>query len=229
MSAYILSLETATERCSASITNTGVLLSSMTSKESNTHSRAIMSLVQQCLDDAGIEVSSLCAVAISDGPGSYTGLRVGAGTAKGLCYALDIPLIAVPTLQAIALPFANQGMPILSTLDARRMEFYGGLYDEHLLSMASAHNYIWSEGMIESLAKDYPMLILCGNGLQKALQQFSMPDGWNLKESVCHSDLIGLLADRLFREHRFVNTAYHVPYYFKSPNITKSSKGPLTL
>ena len=132
--ALILSLETSSTVCSVALAQDGHLIGSSELRLEKSHSSHITVLIQQLLENTGFTEKDLSAVAVSGGPGSYTGLRIGTSTAKGLCYALNIPLIAVSTLQAMAQETV-QFMPNPETyffcpmIDARRMEVYTALYN----------------------------------------------------------------------------------------------------
>jgi tRNA threonylcarbamoyladenosine biosynthesis protein TsaB len=223
---FILSIETATDICSVAISQDDDIIATEVLTRSKSHSEQLSTMIQSCILTAGIDRKKLCAVAISDGPGSYTGLRVGASTAKGLCFALDIPLIAIPTLQATAVDVKNRQLPILSTLDARRMECYTAIYDESLNILLDTHTIIWSEDSISSLKADYPDLIICGTGVEKALQEFDF-SSFEVVINAPHANQIALLAADKYSRGEFVDSAYHVPHYYKSPNITQSKKHPL--
>ena len=133
----ILCLDTATDICSVALTRAGEVVTCRENSDGNSHARILLPFVEEVLKEAAVKPQELAAVAVSMGPGSYTGLRIGTSSAKGLCYALEIPLIAVPTLQIIAagasknLP-GNQDVTFCPMLDARRMEVFTALYDSNL-------------------------------------------------------------------------------------------------
>jgi len=144
----ILHIETATQVCSVALSANGSILQILETRDKNSHSSTITVFIEEIMKAAGMPFSALDAVAVSMGPGSYTGLRIGVSTAKGICYAIDKPLIAVGTLQSMAAG-AKKGMesagmeshlggtpslPVLlcPMIDARRMEVYNGLYDMDL-------------------------------------------------------------------------------------------------
>ena len=142
---HILCLETATEICSAALSADGECIACHEEAEGNSHAEKIMELTDRCLKDAGLAPENLDAVCISGGPGSYTGLRIGTSTAKGICYARAIPLIAVPSLEGIARG-AITAMPDVDIccpmIDARRMEVYCALYDPHGNPLTEAESKI---------------------------------------------------------------------------------------
>ena len=133
----ILCLDTATDICSVALTRAAQVVAYRENGDGNSHARILLPFVEEVLKEAAVKPQELAAVAVSMGPGSYTGLRIGTSTAKGLCYALEIPLIAIPTLQIIAagasknLP-ATHDVTFCPMLDARRMEVFTALYDRNL-------------------------------------------------------------------------------------------------
>ena len=131
--AVILNIETSSTYCSICVAENGVTMAEMTDTSENKHASLLTILVKQTLSQAHLILNDLSAIAISSGPGSYTGLRIGSSVAKGLCYGLDIPLIAVPTLQGLAYTMAekipDQEGLYLPMIDARRNDVYLGVYD----------------------------------------------------------------------------------------------------
>ena len=135
----ILNIETATEFCSVALARDGKLLSLRESQSGYSHAENITVFISEVIREAGVSLNDLDAIAVSKGPGSYTGLRIGVSTAKGLCFALDKPLLAVYTLQALTVGFFNSKFEIRNSklffcpmLDARRMEVYCAVYDSEL-------------------------------------------------------------------------------------------------
>ncbi len=166
--------------------------------------------------------SDLSAIAISNGPGSYTGLRVGASVAKGMCYALGIPLIAIPTLQSLAWA-ERPDRKVLATIDARRMEVFACLYDNGI-QFDKVHSLIWSKETAEQLSSDHSSLIICGNGIEKGAHFFDDIDHIKIRPSQCSAIHLVDLAQISYTRGEFVDVAYHDPFYFKSPHITTPKK-----
>src|SRR6185312_4258464 len=131
--ATILNIETATAACSVAVARNGTIIAHEESNEGNVHAERLAVYVDSAIKKSGITFSALDAVAVGSGPGSYTGLRIGTATAKGLCYALDKPLIAVPTLKAMAMAAAKKlnraDVLYCPMIDARRLEVYTALFD----------------------------------------------------------------------------------------------------
>lgn len=129
---YILSIETTTPLCSVALHQDGKLCYSCESQEEGVHGKKLTRLIEQVLQQAEIQANQLAAIAISNGPGSYTGLRIGLATAKGLCFGLDLPLITLNTLEIMAAAWdKNTNSLLLPMIDARRMEVYAAILDPH--------------------------------------------------------------------------------------------------
>ena len=219
----ILCLESATDVCSVAITQGHDVICELSLDEGQQHSSQLTILIDQCLENAGLQRHQLSAISISDGPGSYTGLRVGASVAKGIGYALNIPLIAIPTLKALAEPHRATRNTIISTIDARRMEAYMGIY-ENGQELKPVTNIIWDQDNIDQLSQSYDSILICGNGIAKAKEHFSFPNNITIQPSLCNARLLGRLSHDRFIAQDFVDIAYHTPFYYKSPNITKPKK-----
>ncbi len=231
--ARILLIETATDVCSAAIAVDGQLLA--LSEEINTlqHAALLTLQIEKCVREAGIPLAELDAVALSRGPGSYTALRVGASVAKGICYALDKPLIAVPTLLALA--EASQKMTgaaadepalFVPMLDARRQEVWVAVYDEKGREIAPAQPLILENNLfldfITPFLDNRPglRLFFSGNGMQKMenVPKFTSTVFSSVKN--CSAQYLMEAAERFFQGSDFQEVAYFEPFYMKPPNIT---------
>lgn len=223
----ILGIETASDICSVAIGEGNRVMAERTLTEGMRHSSALTGLIDEVLKEAKVSIKELSAIAISNGPGSYTGLRVGASTAKGICYSLNIPLIAVPTLESLAFDInAQSGQYVLATLDARRMEAYAALYKGGNLQ-DDTYAIIWDEDSIQSLAEAHNSIIICGTGVEKAASLFQAYKHVIIKPNQCNAQAITSLAFAKYQSQDFSDIAYHDPFYFKRPNITKSKKSVL--
>jgi len=221
----ILGIETATDICSVALSIDHTIIAEETLSTGLRHSSALTELIQSVLSKGAITVQQLSAIAISNGPGSYTGLRVGASTAKGMCYAFDIPLIAVPTLEALGLEAkADRGQYVLSTIDARRMEAYALITKEGEGVIKDTHAIIWSKEVMAALAEAYDDLIICGTGIEKGIELIEPYDWVKSHISTCAARHIMPIALRKYDLKDFADIAYHDPFYYKSPNITQSKK-----
>jgi tRNA threonylcarbamoyladenosine biosynthesis protein TsaB len=223
----ILNIESATDICSIAISRDNELLGS---KElvGNLHAEKMTLLINECLAACNIRLNDLDAIAISNGPGSYTSLRIGASTAKGLCYALDLPLIAIDTLETLALAAFNEigdkEALYCPMIDARRMEVYTATYQ-----------YSETTGALENIEPMHPKIIdgesysdflqknkkiyLCGNGAEKTSEVLSNSYIFILPIE-CSARYLYILSNQAYVEKRFEDMAYHTPQYLKAPNIT---------
>ena len=219
--ALILSLETATEVCSVAICKDGHTLSLRESNGVNEHSSLLTGFIEEVCSETGINPASLDAIAVSMGPGSYTGLRIGVSTAKGLCYALDKPLIAVPTLKGIAhkalclFPALTENQNLLCPMiDARRMEVYYAVYNHSLDIVQAVEAKIMSDDVFHGYRETG--IALFGNGAPKCVELFSHMKYIAFPGEVLPSAVsVGYLAEKQFQSGEFANTAYFEPLYLK--------------
>ena len=227
---YFLHLETSTEYCSVAISDNQTVLACIEENGEGVHSSRITLLIEDCLLQANVPMSSLAAIAVSIGPGSYTGLRIGVSTAKGLAYALNIPLIAVPTLEMVAqggkADCPSSECLIVATLDARRMDAYTAIYDYDLNLIVTPDTLTFTLDTFGAYANK--ALHFCGNAApklealgQQAQQTFSK----SIQNSARH---MAEIAYKRFTANDFADTAYVEPFYLKPPNITVSKKGIAT-
>ena len=170
MNNYILHLETATKVCSVALSKNGVVISSKEEvADSFIHSEALTLFIEDVMSEANVLLSDLSAISISSGPGSYTGLRIGLSTAKGLCFALNIPLISVETLPALKELASNQDLNVIPMLDARRMEVYAQVF-------ASNGKILQTLDAIELDAttfSEFEPFLVCGDGAAKCKEMWS--------------------------------------------------------
>lgn len=225
---YILCLETSATACTVALSHNGACIATKEVGGEWQHSKMLTLLIQDCLEEANLVLKDIAAVAISKGPGSYTGLRVGASCGKGLCYALDIPLLSIPTLEIIAQKQIEQekALPDSSTLlipmiDARRLEVYYNIYDYKLKPQQETTNLILEEGLFYTY-KDRN-IIFCGDGAIK-MQPFLSSEKWDIQAYGAHAQCMSTLAYEKFTDKNFEDLAYYVPFYLKLPHITKSKK-----
>lgn len=214
--ALILNLETATTNCSVSIAKDG---STLAIKEHNTpnysHSEQLHVFIQEVLAEASISFSELEAIAISKGPGSYTGLRIGVSAAKGLCFSLDIPLIAVATLKSMATQLTSDEMDfIVPLLDARRMEVYSRVFDARFKEVRDTRAEIIDERSFETYLSKGKVLLL-GSGAEKCKEVLEH-DNLNFDTSAHPSaEQMSKLSFEKFKNSDFEDVAYFEPYYLK--------------
>jgi tRNA threonylcarbamoyladenosine biosynthesis protein TsaB len=224
--AYILQLETATDVCSVAISNNGQLVCIRESLVSNSHTELITILIKQCIAEANISLKDLQAIAISGGPGSYTSLRVGVATAKGLCYGLKIPLLALDSLEALCYGIDSSQLKdnsiIIPMIDARRMEVYSANYDHGYKRLTDTEAIVIDETTLDYVLRDADVL-LCGSGAEKCYNIINHPR-LSLHHTSASSSYMSSLAYERFKNGQFEDLAYYSPNYFKAPNITKSTK-----
>ncbi len=224
--ALILHIETATGICSAGISRGDQMLSLQSTAEGYQHASRITLLIEQCLKEAGCGLAELDAVALSSGPGSYTSLRVGTATAKGICYSLDKPLIVVDTLQALALASLRREQEdalYFPMIDARRMEVYTAGYDAANELIQPPQALIVETDTFDELLKAGHTLVLSGDGAEKCRKV--LPGEQLIYSPVfCSAAHLLPLALIAFEGENFADLAYYSPFYLKSPNITKPKK-----
>jgi tRNA threonylcarbamoyladenosine biosynthesis protein TsaB len=224
--AWILCLETATRVCSAGLFSDDTLISLRESDQPNIHSASLTVFVEEVMKEAGISFSSLAAVAVSMGPGSYTGLRIGVASAKGFCHALDKPLIAVSTLHTMALGMA--ATPTLSDIhqdlskvlfcpmiDARRMEVYCGVYDFFGNEIREVRADIIDPASFSDLLHDR-MILFGGDGAEKCRELLGRyPNARFMTDFQASSRFMVKPAFEKFHQQSFENLAYFEPFYLK--------------
>lgn len=227
---YILQIETATPACSVAISENGETIAKVEADAPNLHASHLTLFIEQVLEKAMVARGDLAAVAISMGPGSYTGLRIGVSTAKGLCYALDIPLIAVNTLEGMVYGFVPKGNSIdaapifVPMIDARRMEVYMAKYDSRLLCIEETAARIIDENSFADEAgnKHY---VLFGSGADKFKTLFETNDKVQVETGFRNSaTFFDKLAFQKFQQGVFENVVYFEPYYLKDFIATTPKK-----
>jgi tRNA threonylcarbamoyladenosine biosynthesis protein TsaB len=212
----ILSIETSTEVCSVALHSEGKLLTSYELFTEKSHATSLTLLIDSILKQANVNMSRLKGVALSQGPGSYTGLRVGTSVAKGLCYALEIPLYAVSTLLAMAHTarqlLVNEDFLLCPMLDARRMEVYTLLTDSRLTILKPTQALIFEDTLMRELTATKKIVIF-GNGAKK-WKQASTNENLLLVENIYPS--AKAIGDLFYLQSPdAVNIAYFEPQYLK--------------
>ena len=217
--ALILNVETATEVCSVALGLDGQVLCSEHIGMPNQHASQTPILMARLFDQSGYAMNDLQAVAVSSGPGSYTGLRIGTSVAKGICFALNIPLIAIPTLKAIAwgahtrFPEAKLLLPVI---DARRQEVYAAGFDPAL----ECTREVWS-WIVDPHEQPIPgkVVIAGGKGAEKIRE--TLGDSHYLFDiQDANAENLVPLSDHAYRQKKFEDLAAFTPFYLKPPNIT---------
>jgi len=224
-SVKILHLETSTEVCSIAISADLTVVGEVNEVKGFAHSERGTLMVQESLQQAGLDISDLDAVSISQGPGSYTGLRVGFAMAKGICFAQDIPMLCVPTLKAIAYGVKKEERKAVLTpmLDARRMEVYAESFDLNLKTISALEALVLDEtSYAERYHKNENNLFL-GDGAHK-VEKWLRPGQDEILQQVCLARNQIELAHEMFHGNELCDIAYSKPLYLKPPNITVSKK-----
>ena len=222
--AYILNIETATKNCSVSLANDGKTIALKELNSDNySHAEKLHEFIKQVVDEAGIELSELKAVAVSKGPGSYTGLRIGVSAAKGLCFALDIPLIAVNTLQALALSISVSDGYVVPLLDARRMEVYSSVFDSSNVSLREVKAEIISETSFSDYFKKQK-IYLVGDGVEKCKGIITHKNVVFIDDKLPSSNEMSILSFEKYKKNDIEDVAYFEPFYLKEFIAIKSKK-----
>jgi len=224
----IILIETSSSLCSTALAVDGKLACSVESSEPRAHASKTAPFVKQMLDQAGLRVSDCDAVCVSAGPGSYTGLRVGSSTAKGLCFGAGIPLIAVCTLDILV----NQAMEgklvpgncaaIVPMIDARRMEVYTATYSPEGERLGEIEAKIVKSGDFSDILSRGKVLFI-GDGAAKCTSVIDNPNGVFVQVQP-DAGAMASIAEKAFREGRFADTAYFEPFYLKDFVATVSRK-----
>jgi tRNA threonylcarbamoyladenosine biosynthesis protein TsaB len=220
----ILNIDTATDQASVCLSRDGEVVGVLTNDNQKDHAAWIQAAIDTLLKMQGYSMQQLQAVAVTEGPGSYTGLRVGMATAKGLCFALQIPLITVNTLKVMAggaitqwLPLPNQVMEqpgFCPMIDARRMEVFTAVYDESLQELVAPKALILDAFSFKEELNNKP-LICFGNGCFKWKGISRYPNVLFIDEKIDMAKALAKLATDLYLAKNFASLAYAEPVYLK--------------
>ena len=224
----ILHIESATRVCSVALSKNGQLLVLRETHETDyAHSRLLTVYISEVMEQAGVDLPGLSAVAVSQGPGSYTGLRIGVSAAKGICYGLDIPLIAVDTMEAMTYQCRDylRSQPDFVSpesleayycpmIDARRMEVYHALYNHRMECRQPVRAAIIEQDTFRSLLEEHKVLFF-GDGAAKCQSLINSPNALFLKDVLPSAKGMLIPAQRKFDERTFEDTAYFEPFYLK--------------
>jgi tRNA threonylcarbamoyladenosine biosynthesis protein TsaB len=220
---YILNIETATKNCSVALAKEGkTMLCKEIAEEGYSHAERLHIFIEEIIKEAGITFQDLSAIAVSQGPGSYTGLRIGVSAAKGLCFALNIPLIAVDTLQVLALQAKVSNGLIVPMLDARRMEVYSAIFTPNFENKRPVQAEIITENSFEELEE---ILYFVGDCAEKCKPVLTKENHIFLEEIKYPSAKeMSFLSFEKYQKRDFVDVAYFEPYYLKDFMMTVSKK-----
>lgn len=224
---YILHLETSTKVCSVALSNNGRLVQLIeTSEEGYVHGEKLTLFIQDVLEKEGVSAKALKAVSVASGPGSYTGLRIGVSTAKGLCFALDIPLIAIDSLRCLyeLSKIKHPNLTSIPMIDARRMEVFSSVFsaEGNLLKAISA------DILEEETYAEFEPFVAIGDGVEK------LEEIWKGRNLTIDASIIASasgqteLAYQKFLANEFEDVAYFEPFYLKDFVVGVSTKNALT-
>ena len=220
---FILNIETATKNCSVSIAKNGeTIVCREIAEEGYSHAEKLHVFIEEIIAESNISVQDLVAIAVSQGPGSYTGLRIGVSAAKGLCYALNIPLIAIDTLETLASRVSVSEGKIIPMLDARRMEVYNEIFNADL----KTERAIQAEVITEDSFADYKeVLYFVGDCADKCKPVLTKENFVFLEEIKYPSarEMSKISFDK-YQKSDTVDVAYFEPYYLKDFMMTLPSK-----
>ncbi len=224
---YILNIETATETCSVSLSRKGKTLDLIENNEDKTHSELLTVFIETLMQRNKIGFQDLSAVAVSSGPGSYTGLRIGVSVAKGICYGLKKPLISVPTLESMAwggVELSKEGDKLFCPMiDARRMEVYTSVFDSQLNIIEDTQAKVVDSESFSNLLIDNQIVIF-GNGAEKCKSVITHPNAIFLNNFNISAQYMSELSYQKFLNEDFEDVAYYEPFYLKEFQVVKSTK-----
>ena len=216
MRVYILNIETSTKACSVALHKNGELIVCREDVTTNfSHSEKLLKFISKLFSDAKLSLSDLDAIAVSMGPGSYTGLRIGVSTAKGLCYGLDIPLISISTLKAMSFGMALEIKADLycPMIDARRMEVYSAFFDINNTEVRKIQADIIDENSYKKELEK--KVVFFGDGSEKLIEKIKHKNAIFVSDIHPSAKNMGLLSYQKFTKSLFEDLAYFEPFYLK--------------
>ena len=217
---FILNIETATKNCSVSLAKNGDTITLREiAEEGYSHAEKLHVFIEEIIAENKISFEDLNAIAVSQGPGSYTGLRIGVSSAKGLCYALNIPMIAIDTLQSLAAQISISKGIIIPMIDARRMEVFSAIYDKSLNTLKPVSAEIITE---ESYQTNEEEIHFLGDGASKC-KEFLHKSNFIFYDEIIYPSAkqMSLLSFEKYKNSDTVDVAYFEPLYVKDFMITK--------
>ena len=224
--AIILNIETATDIGSVCVSDGLTVLAHKDGSSTFSHAKETTLMIEHCMSEAGLQLIDLDAIAISSGPGSYTSLRIGTSIAKGLCYGLNKPLMAINTLASLAVAAAKiapAGTLYAPMIDARRMEVYTAFYDELMNCIMPMQPLILDESTLEAALNEQKTIVFAGNGAEK-IKKIKNNEQFIFTDVRCAARHLVSLALEAFNKNEFESVAYFEPDYLKPPNITTPKK-----
>ena len=211
----ILNLETATKNCSVSLSENGTVIALKEfNSDSYSHAEKLNVFIEEVMTKTSKSFSELHAVAVSKGPGSFTGLRIGVSSAKGLCYALDIPLISVDTLKSLATQVDISDGFIIPMLDARRMEVYSAIFNVDFDEVREIQAQVLDETSFSDILDKKPCYFI-GDGVQKTKELIIHQNAHYIESKLPSANEMAQLSFAKFKQNDFENVAYFEPFYLK--------------
>ncbi|WP_035759838.1 tRNA (adenosine(37)-N6)-threonylcarbamoyltransferase complex dimerization subunit type 1 TsaB [Flavobacterium tegetincola] len=217
---YILNIETATKNCSVAVAKNGHTIALREiAEEGYSHAEKLHVFIEELISESNLTFKDFNAIAVSQGPGSYTGLRIGISSAKGLCYALNIPLIAVDTLQSLAAQIKINEGTIIPMIDARRMEVFSASYDQNLNQIQAVAAEIITEESYQNRNDEVHFL---GDGASKC-KIYMDKDNFTFHDTIIYpsANEMSFLSFEKYKKSDTVDVAYFEPLYVKDFMITK--------
>lgn len=226
--AIILNIETATKNCSVSLAKNGEVMALKELNNGNySHAELLHQFIDDCIREASIVKSDIDAIAVSKGPGSYTGLRIGVSAAKGLCFALEIPLISTNTLEALSYTTAIKEGYIVPMIDARRMEVYTAVFDQNHQEIDKTTAKIIDETSFLNYLTKHKTYFL-GDGAMKCKATIAHNNAIFIDHKFPSAKEMVRLSFKKFQQKAFEDVAYFEPYYLKDfIVIPEKKKKPL--
>ena len=225
----ILNIETSTNVCSVALSQDGVCLYEDVNMEGPSHAQVLAGYVKNAVSFADSHAIPIDAIAISKGPGSYTGLRIGVSEAKGVAYGRDAKLLSVPTLKLLTVPIllGHEELPedalLCPMIDARRMEVYCALYDRALNEVVQTQALVIDSDSFKEYLDKQPIYFM-GNGADKCVETIQHPNAHFIKNIVPRAKNMIPLAEMAMAKEQFEDVAYFEPFYLKEFVATKSKK-----
>jgi len=224
--AYTLAIETSTQVCSAAIFDGNKLLALKEEGGAYSHAEKLAVFIEEILKQTGLSAEDMDAVAVSKGPGSYTGLRIGVSLAKGMCYALNIPLISIDTLKSMAWGI-NKGVKkeglLCPMIDARRMEVYTALFNSSLSYIKPVEAVVVEDEFLNSELEN-TLVYIFGDGAEKCLTVLKHQNLIFLDNQLPSAAKMGVLAAEKYQAKDFEDVAYFEPFYLKEFIALKGKK-----
>lgn len=233
--ALILNIETSTQVCSVSVSDNGLIKGFKESRDEKSHAKYLTVFINDLINELKLSIRDFDAISVSKGPGSYTGLRIGVSTAKGLCYAKDIPLISVNTLQSMAyglirkveeqqifIPDFDQSL-LVPMIDARRMEVYSAFFNPKGEFVRDVKAEIIDQDSFKDLLSSQSMIFF-GDGSEKVSDIIQDQRAFFIPEFFASAVDMAKLSEKIYFEQKFEDVAYFEPFYLKDFVATKPKK-----